>query len=71
MLLNQCLADIIMFFVGIIALYFTIFLLVDVHKTKMLMQRRNINSSTNNLQLVIDDGYLPKNSSPFMKKKGP
>lgn len=70
MLLNQCLADIIMFFVGIIALYFTISLLVDVHKTKMLMQRRNINSSTNNLQLVIDDGYLPKNSSPLMKKKG-
>lgn len=70
MVLTQRLADIMMFFTGIMGLYFTISLLVDIHKTQRLMQQRNMSTSNNNLQLIIDDSYLPKNSSPFMKKKG-
>ena len=70
MILNQYLADIIMVFVGIIALYFTICLLMDVYKTKKLIEQRLFNRSKDDYILVIDDSYLPKDSSPYTKKKG-
>ena len=66
----QYLADIIMTFATIIGIYFTIYLLMGVYKTKKLMAKREFNHSEDNYVLVIDDSYLTEGSSCYTKKKG-
>lgn len=64
-------------FVGVIALWLAIEGIKDSQTTKKLIAKKELEGSTklseNNqdcYKLIIDDSYLPTNSSPYMKKTG-
>ena len=64
-------------FVGVIALWLAIEAKKDSQATKKLIAKKELEGSTklseNNHdgnKLIIDDSYLPTNSSPYMKKTG-
>lgn len=62
-------------FMGVVALCFDVSLIKDIQKTKKLIAKKELEGATklseNNqdcYKLIIDDSYLPTNSSPYMKK---
>lgn len=64
-------------YVGVVALWLSVETIKDIQTTKKLIAKKELEGSTNLSEnnhdcheLIIDDSYLPTNSSPYMKKTG-